>query len=363
LAEDPMPAPFEAEIAGLARTLARNPASRIFAPLAEAYRRAGRIEEAIATCQAGLRHHPHFLSGQLVLARCWHDRGELDLASAGFREVLRGEPGNAVALRALGEIARERGDREEAAGWFRQALEADPGDEELRARLESLAPAPGAAPRAASVPSPAAEIATVTLAEVYLEQGLHERALSVYRRVLAADPANAGVQDRVRRLELLLADERGAFAGMDAAAGLEGADSGGGGAGLAAGAGVADVEAAAEAVPERGALRPAQAPAAASDVTGPASDAAGGDVELGSGISAADEAPDSSWAFLLEDEEDQDPEEVFAAPAAGGREPSAAEPRPAAGGAEAPRAPDASAPPAADDEDLRKFQEWLRSLG
>jgi tetratricopeptide (TPR) repeat protein len=361
LAEDPMPAPFEAEIAGLARTLARNPASRIFAPLAEAYRRAGRIEEAIATCQAGLRHHPHFLSGQLVLARCWHDRGELDLASAGFREVLRGEPGNAVALRALGEIARERGDREEAAGWFRQALEADPGDEELRARLESLAPAPGAAPQAAAVPSPAAEIATVTLAEVYLEQGLHERALSVYRRVLAADPANAGVQDRVRRLELLLADERGAFAGMDAAAGVEEAG-GGGGAGLPAGAGVAD----GEAVPEQGGLAPAVAPDAVSDVTaGPAADAAAADVESGSGISAAEEAPDSSWAFLLEDEEDQDPDEVFAAPVTGGREPSGAgEPHLEGGGAEASRrAPDASAPPAADDEDLRKFQEWLRSLG
>jgi tetratricopeptide (TPR) repeat protein len=311
-----MAAPFEAEIAGLARTLARNPGSRIFAPLAEAYRRAGRTEEAIATCQAGLRHHPHFLSGQLVLARCWHDRGELDLASAGFREVLRGDAGNVVALRALGEIARERGDREEAAGWFRQALEADPGDEELRARLESLAPAPGGPPRAAPAPVPAAEIATVTLAEVYLEQGLHERALTVYRRVLAADPNNAAVQDRVRRLEFLLADERGS-AGPSVAAGA-----------------------------------PGEAVAAATD-----GEPAGG-VELEAGFGApADEVPDPSWAFLLDDEEDQDPDEVFTASAAPAFEVSPeAEPGPGRDGGAAGAAP-------ADDEDLRKFQEWLRSLG
>jgi hypothetical protein len=50
------------------------------------------------------------------------------------------------------------------------------------------------------------EIATSTLAEIYAQQGLLGRALSIYRRMLARSPEDAGIADRIRSLELRMAE-------------------------------------------------------------------------------------------------------------------------------------------------------------
>ncbi|MBA2565226.1 MAG: tetratricopeptide repeat protein, partial [Gemmatimonadetes bacterium] len=99
----------EAEIANLTGKLSRNPTSRLFAPLAEALRRAGRVSEAIDVASRGLGHHPDYLAGKLVLARAHYDSGELARAAPAFEEVVQVDPHNVVALRALGEVALERG--------------------------------------------------------------------------------------------------------------------------------------------------------------------------------------------------------------------------------------------------------------
>ncbi len=50
------------------------------------------------------------------------------------------------------------------------------------------------------------EIATSTLAEIYAQQGLLGRALSIYRRMLARSPEDAGIADRIRNLEVRMAE-------------------------------------------------------------------------------------------------------------------------------------------------------------
>lgn len=50
------------------------------------------------------------------------------------------------------------------------------------------------------------EIATSTLAEIYAQQGLLGRALSIYRRMLARSPEDAGIADRIRNLEDRMAE-------------------------------------------------------------------------------------------------------------------------------------------------------------
>lgn len=46
------------------RRYQEDPTSRVFAPLAEAYRRLGRVDEAIDICLEGLKHHPEFPGGE-----------------------------------------------------------------------------------------------------------------------------------------------------------------------------------------------------------------------------------------------------------------------------------------------------------
>jgi hypothetical protein len=50
------------------------------------------------------------------------------------------------------------------------------------------------------------EIATSTLAEIYAQQGLLGRALSIYRRMLARAPEDVGIADRIRSLEVRMAE-------------------------------------------------------------------------------------------------------------------------------------------------------------
>lgn len=50
------------------------------------------------------------------------------------------------------------------------------------------------------------EIATSTLAEIYAQQGLLGRALSIYRRMLARAPGDSAIADRIRSLEVRMAE-------------------------------------------------------------------------------------------------------------------------------------------------------------
>jgi Flp pilus assembly protein TadD len=96
----------------LRRRVAVNPASIAFAALAEEYRRAGMLDEAIATCEAGLRRHPSYLSARVTLGMALIDAGRHDAAQHELEEVLRLAPGNLAAMRGLGMIQDEKRRRE-----------------------------------------------------------------------------------------------------------------------------------------------------------------------------------------------------------------------------------------------------------
>ena len=95
----------------LRRRVEANPASIAFATLADEYRRAGMLDEAIATCQAGLRRHPAYVSARVTLGTALIEAGRFDEARAELETVLRTVPENLAAIRGLATIdAAERGD-------------------------------------------------------------------------------------------------------------------------------------------------------------------------------------------------------------------------------------------------------------
>ena len=59
----------------LRRRVDLDPASVSFAALAEEYRRAGRFDQAIATCRAGLARHPDYVLARVTLGRALMDTG------------------------------------------------------------------------------------------------------------------------------------------------------------------------------------------------------------------------------------------------------------------------------------------------
>lgn len=62
----------------------------------------------------------------------------------------------------------------------------------------------GAAEAVAGPDSPA--LSSATLAELYFEQGLLERAVEVYRQVLDEEPTNKGARERLAQIEMLVRD-------------------------------------------------------------------------------------------------------------------------------------------------------------
>lgn len=117
-----------ARIEELRRRVQLDPASIAFAALAEEYRRAGRFEEAVATCEAGLLRHPAYMSARVTLGRALLEMGRYDDARAELEHVLRASPENLAAIRGLAEIHHRTGEtsEEEGEAYASAAVDAPP---------------------------------------------------------------------------------------------------------------------------------------------------------------------------------------------------------------------------------------------
>ncbi len=141
---------YTSEIEKLEKRWAENPKGRNFAPLADAYRKAGELDRAIELCTAGLERHPDYVSAHIVFGRCLIDQKNDPGASAVFRKVLALDPENVLALKILAEIAGRGGRYDEAADWLSRLLSADPMNGDA---AEALARAKGRAAQSAAKPT------------------------------------------------------------------------------------------------------------------------------------------------------------------------------------------------------------------
>jgi len=116
-----------------------------FAPLAEELRRAGRLDEAVQTCRAGLALHPEYATGRAILGRALLDQNQLDAALSELDAVLVAAPEHLAALKGVAEIHARRGAAVEALATYRRAHELAREDADLARAIadieDSLAPA------------------------------------------------------------------------------------------------------------------------------------------------------------------------------------------------------------------------------
>ena len=142
-----------AEIDKYLAAYAKDPRSRAFAALAEAYRRAGMLDEAIKVAEDGLQNHPQLPSALATLGRAYFQKGDLEKARPLLERVIAQSPDNLAAQRALGELYFQLGESQLARTALQAVLRASPADPEAQLRLQQLAPPP--APLGAQVPPPA----------------------------------------------------------------------------------------------------------------------------------------------------------------------------------------------------------------
>lgn len=118
--------------------LADDPGSRVFAPLADAYRKAGRLNEAIQTARTGLRYNPHYSGGFVVLGRALFEKGELGPAGEAIQKAVEEAPENYLAQKTLAKISMTQGENARALRALQAALLLSPEDVEIQSDIESL---------------------------------------------------------------------------------------------------------------------------------------------------------------------------------------------------------------------------------
>jgi diguanylate cyclase (GGDEF)-like protein/PAS domain S-box-containing protein len=123
--------------------LGSNPSSRVFATLAELYRKQGMYDEAIGLCLKGLVHHPDYLSGRVVLGLAYFDKGMIRDAAEELERVVSAKPDHLMAARALGDVMLADGNNDRAEYYFNRVLSLAPDDQDVARKLESLTNRPG----------------------------------------------------------------------------------------------------------------------------------------------------------------------------------------------------------------------------
>jgi len=127
------------EIEKLERRWMDNPTGLTFAPLAEAYRRAGDHPRALEVLELGLVQHPAYVPALIVQARCHLDARLSGEAEASFHAVLTSDPHNLIALKGLADICEMTERLPSAQGFLDRLLEAEPTHEEASLQRERIA--------------------------------------------------------------------------------------------------------------------------------------------------------------------------------------------------------------------------------
>lgn len=120
------------------RKYQQDPTSRIFAPLAEAYRKAGLIQEAIEIARDGLRIHPHFVGGRVALARALFDQSKYGEVIKELEPVVLDAPDNIIAQKLLAESYLIQGRVVEALNSYKVLLFLLPQDSEVAKMVQEI---------------------------------------------------------------------------------------------------------------------------------------------------------------------------------------------------------------------------------
>jgi tetratricopeptide (TPR) repeat protein len=237
----------------LERALCESDSPRNYAPLVEAYRLAGRLDDALRAAERGVAAFPGHVGIRIVMARVLTDLGDYERARTAYQAVLGLDPGNLEALSLAGRdaktaesdchreteepadpvatsaeqrraqvppapVASVEDGTEPACGAElpnRRAFEREPAGEsgpsvvsdarprdlsEELAHLDELFVSPARRYDPGSGAEPAG-IATLTLAEIYSKQGLTREAVRICETILERQPDN---EEAKRALEAYL---------------------------------------------------------------------------------------------------------------------------------------------------------------
>lgn len=171
--------------------MSKDPSSQVFVYLAEALWEREMYEEAIEICTNGLRLRPHDLRARVILGLSYLRTGALDSAETELLKAKEMLEINTVIYQNLAELYDKKGDSEQAFHYQKLFEAIHPfavAGAETEVAKEALA-------------EDAEMMDTITLAELYEQQGHVDKAIEVYRKILDTSPETEEVEARLAELE------------------------------------------------------------------------------------------------------------------------------------------------------------------
>lgn len=115
-----------------------DPRSRIFAPLAESYRKMGLLQEGLEVAQKGVELHPEFPGGRVALGRLYADAERLEDAEKEFRKATALSPDNILAHQLLAEVLLKLKKSKEALKAYKMLLFLSPDNSRAQKAVQKL---------------------------------------------------------------------------------------------------------------------------------------------------------------------------------------------------------------------------------
>jgi pentatricopeptide repeat protein len=127
-----------AKIEELQFRIKTDPKSRLFFPLAEEFRKNGKLAEAEQVLRTGLGVHATYLSAWVSLGRVLREQHKNAEAVEALTTALQVDPGNVVAARLLADAYLDLGEKVEAIKKYKLVHALMPSDEELETKIAQL---------------------------------------------------------------------------------------------------------------------------------------------------------------------------------------------------------------------------------
>lgn len=116
----------------------REPRSKVFAPLAEIYRKLGSLDKSLEILKQGIRYNPEYVLGYLGLAACYKDLGQHQLNYVMLKPLTSSNKDNIKLLKYFAESAELTNNFQEALETFKFILFLNPKDQEAIVKVKYL---------------------------------------------------------------------------------------------------------------------------------------------------------------------------------------------------------------------------------
>jgi tetratricopeptide (TPR) repeat protein len=117
--------------------LMRTPTSRVFAPLAEAYRKMGLLQQALDICEKGVKHNPNYPSGLVAYGKIQFEMNRFEEAAHIFSKASSLQTDNILAHKLNALSLSKIGKHKEALKAYKHVLFLNPSDAQAKKFIEN----------------------------------------------------------------------------------------------------------------------------------------------------------------------------------------------------------------------------------